>query len=131
MQRSTEGGEQDGVKSRPRPRSSVPESAHYSKTGTQVPVKKAMSIKQEVPVKQETPVKRVVVEKVRRQVPTKSVKHEVRAKQVVLEKQVAPIRKVSPVKEPCPVKEVPIKMEKVAPIKVDDPVEKLWKLFER
>ncbi len=43
IQRSTEGGEQDGVKSRPRPRSSVPESAHYSKTGTQVPVKKCIN----------------------------------------------------------------------------------------
>ena len=117
MQRSTEGGEKEWVPPCPRPRISVPESAHYSKMGTQAPIKKAMSIKQEVPVKQETHVERVVVEKVGRQVPTKSVKHEVRAKQVVLEKPVVPVRKVSPVKEPCSGKEVPVQMEKVAPIK--------------
>ena len=113
MQRSTEGGEKEWVPPYPRPRISVPESAHYSKMGTQAPIKKTMSIKQEVPVKQETHVERVAVEKVGRQVPTKSVKQEVRAKQVVLEKQVVPVRKVSPVKEPCSVKEVPVQREKV------------------
>ena len=83
MQRPTEGGEKEWVPPCPRPRISVPESAHYSKMGTQVSVKKAMSIKQEVPVTHEAPVERVVFEKVGRRVPTKSVKHEVRAKQVV------------------------------------------------
>ena len=118
-QMSAGGGKGVLVPPLPRPRIPVPEGADYSKMGTPVPVKNAMSSKQEEPVKQEAPVKRAVVaQKVGKQVPTKSVKQEVPVKQVVMGKKVKPVRTMSPVKEmpghvkmeiPRPLPRVPVK----------------------